>query len=94
MTVDIQDIYNYCMQTQTFNIALPKDLVQRIDKMAKMEYKNRSELIREAVRVYLKDLEEWGQIFAAGRKAMKKMGIKSEEEINKIVYEFRHGRKS
>ena len=82
------------MQTQTLNIALPKDLVQKVDETARKEYRNRSELIREALRVYLQDKEEWQQIFKAGEQAMKKMGIKSEEEVNKIVYEYRHGRKS
>ena len=29
------------MQTQTFNIALPKELVKKIDATAKKEYKER-----------------------------------------------------
>lgn len=82
------------MQTQTLNIALPKELVKKVDEVAKREYRNRSELIREALRIYLKDQEEWGQIFAAGEKAAKKLGIKSEKDIDDIVYEFRHGRKT
>lgn len=82
------------MLTQTLNIALPRDLVKRVDYMAKREYRNRSELIREALRVYLADKTEWEQIFKAGKEAMKKMGIKSEEEVNRIVYEYRHGKKS
>ncbi len=82
------------MQTQTLNIALPKDLVKKVDEVAKKEYRNRSELIRQALRVYLEDKSEWEQIFKAGEKAMKDMGIKSEKDVNKIVYEYRHGRKS
>lgn len=82
------------MQTQTLNIALPKDLVKKVDERAKKEYKNRSELMREALRGYLEERDEWEQIFKAGEEAMKKMGIRSEEEINNIVYEFRHGRKA
>ena len=82
------------MQTQTLNIALPKKLVKKVDEVAKKEYRNRSELIRQALRVYLEDKSEWEQIFKAGKKAMKDMGIKSEEEVDKIVYEYRHGRKS
>lgn len=81
------------MQTQTLNIALPKKLVKKIDQQAKEEYRNRSELIREALRIYLKRREEWSQIFKAGRQAAKKMGITSEKQINDIVYEYRHGRK-
>lgn len=81
------------MQTQTLNIALPKDLVMKVDQQAKEEYRNRSELIREALRIYLNRRQDWNQIFKAGKEAAKKMGITSEEQINDIVYEFRHGRK-
>lgn len=82
------------MQTQTLNIALPKDLVKKVDERAEKEYRNRSELIREALRIYLEDQRDWEQIFQAGEKAMKEMGIKSEKQVDKIVYEYRHGRKS
>lgn len=82
------------MSTQTLNIALPKELVKKIDQRAKKEYRNRSELIREAVRVYVDKRSAWEQIFRAGRKAMEEAGIKSEEEADKIVYEFRHGKKT
>lgn len=79
------------MKTQAFNIALPKDLVEKIDKTAKGEYRNRSELIREAVRVYLKDAQEWEGFFKIGRKQAKKLGIKSASEANEIVARYRHG---
>lgn len=82
------------MSTQTLNIALPKELVKKMDQRAKKEYRNRSELIREAVRTYLDDQDEWQQIFEAGKKAMNEMGIKDEEEVDRIVYEYRHGRKA
>lgn len=81
------------MQTQTLNISLPKELVKKVDQVAKKEYRSRSELIRGAVRGYLEDRKDWDQIFKAGENAMQKMGIKSEEEIDRIVYEYRHGRK-
>lgn len=82
------------MSTQTLNIALPRELVEKVDEAAKREYKNRSELIREALRVYLKDVEEWGQVFRAGRAAGRKAGIKSEADVDRIVYEYRHGKSS
>lgn len=82
------------MQTQTLNIALPKELVKKVDEVARKEYRNRSELIREALRVYLADTESWEKIFAAGRKAGKEAGVKSEADVDRIVYEYRHGKKS
>jgi metal-responsive CopG/Arc/MetJ family transcriptional regulator len=81
------------MQTQTFNIALPVDLVARMDLVAADEYRNRSELIREAMRVYLEDKFEWNDIYEFGQKAAKKVRVKSEEDINRIVQEYRHGKK-
>jgi len=81
------------MQTQTFNIALPIDLVTQMDLVARSEYRNRSELIREAVRVYIDKADRWERIFSAGRQVAKKMGIKNEEAVNRIVLEYRHGKK-
>ena len=82
------------MQTQTLNIALPKDLVKKVDERAKKEYKNRSELMREALRIYLTDRQEWEDLLEYGKKIGKKMGIKNEEDVNKIVYKFRHSKKT
>lgn len=81
------------MPTKVFNIALPRQLVKRVDRAAEKEYRNRSELIREALRTYLQDLDEWQGIFRAGRKAVKRLNIKSAKEIDRIVYKFRHGKK-
>lgn len=81
------------MMTQTLNIALPSDLVKRADVVARQEYRNRSELIREALRVYLEDKNDWDDIFKLGEKTMQKMGVKNEADINKIVSQYRHGRK-
>ena len=80
------------MLTQTFNISLPKDLVKKVDKFAKKEYRNRSELIKEALRVYLQKRQEWEDLFSYGRKIGKKMGVKSEDDAYKIVEEYRHGK--
>ncbi|MEK7588170.1 MAG: ribbon-helix-helix domain-containing protein [Patescibacteria group bacterium] len=80
------------MQTQSFNIVLPKELVQKIDAVAKKEYRNRSELIREAARVYLERRMEWDELFVYGKGVGKKMGITSEDDVNKIVWDYRHGK--
>ena len=82
------------MNTQTFNIALPKELVKKVDELAKKEYRNRSELIRQALRIYLMDRYEWEDLSSYGKKIGKKMGIKSEKDVDKIVYEYRHGKKT
>ena len=82
------------MNTQTFNIALPEDLIKKVDDLAKKEFRNRSELIREALRSYISNKEKWEQLFSYGESVGKKFNISNEEEINKIVAEFRHGKNS
>lgn len=56
------------MNTQTFNISLPRELVKRVDKAAKEEYRSRSSFIREALRIYLIKAEEENRIFAKCKK--------------------------
>lgn len=81
------------MNTQTFNIALPRELLKKVDEQAKEEYKNRSEFIREALRIYLNRRAEWNQIFTSFGKAAKKAGITTEQQVNELVREHRHGKR-
>lgn len=78
------------MNGMTVNIALPRLLVQEADVVAKQEFRNRSELIREALWKYLNDRARWQNLFAYGKQMGKKVGIKSTADVDKIVYGFRH----
>lgn len=40
-------------ENKTFNISMPKSFLDAIDKQAEIEFRNRSDLIREAVRSYI-----------------------------------------
>lgn len=82
------------MNTQTLNIALPEDLVKKVDDLAKKEYRNRSELIREALRNYIKNNEKWEELFSYGKTVGKKLGIESEDDVNKIIENYRHDKNS
>ncbi len=82
------------MQTQTVNISLPKELIKKADEVAKRQYSSRSELIRRLLRNYVEEQEQWELIFKAGERAMKEMGITSEEDVNRIVSDYRHGKKN
>lgn len=80
------------MSSKIFNIALPKELVKRADIAAKQEYRNRSELIREALRIYLAEIEDWNQLFSYSERQAARMRIKSQQDIDRITSEFRHGK--
>lgn len=80
------------MDTVTINLSLPKKLLSQIDQQAKKETRSRSELIREATRVYLQRISAWDQIFKYGRKKGRELGIKSEEDVYRMVQEYRQGK--
>ena len=80
------------MDTATINLSLPKKLLSQIDEQSKKESRSRSELIREATRSYLKRISAWGEIFKYGRKKAKALGIKSEEDVYRMVQEYRQGK--
>lgn len=80
------------MQTQTINISLPSGLMDELDLLAKKEFRNRSELIREAVRSYIREEREWEELFTYGQKQARKLGIRKEEDADKIVQAYRQGK--
>ena len=80
------------MDTVTINLSLPKNLLSRIDQQSKTESRSRSELIREATRSYLKRISAWDEIFKYGRKKAKELGIKSEEDVYRMIQEYRQGK--
>jgi len=78
------------VNTQTINISLPSELLKSADKLAKKESRTRSELIREALRAYVKELSAWEDLFEYGRKQAKKLGIKP-KDIPRLIDEYRRG---
>lgn len=53
------------MVSKYTNVALPEDLIKEIDKVVKesgLGYKSRGELVKEAVRNFLKNLAEYRQM--------------------------------
>jgi len=76
------------MNTSTVNIAFRKDLLKMIDQIAKSESRSRSELIREAARMYIERKNRWKMIYDFGEKTAKANDI-SEDDILKEIKEYR-----
>jgi metal-responsive CopG/Arc/MetJ family transcriptional regulator len=75
------------MNTKTVNISFRKDLLEKIDTVAEEEMRTRSELIREAVRMYIERKDRWDRIFDFGTQQAKRLGLKEQditEEIQKL----------
>ena len=80
------------MLLQTFNISLPKDLVAMADRVAKKEYRNRSELIKEALRTYLVSKQNWEDLYSYGKQIGEKLNIKSEEEVFDMLNSYKNAK--
>ena len=52
------------MSTVTVNISFQDRLLANIDRIARRESRSRSELLREAARIYIERKERWNNIFA------------------------------
>ncbi len=72
------------MNTNTVNISFQKDLLKKIDKVAKDEARTRSELIREAARMYIDKKNKWKEIFEFGD-SIQKINNLSESDVLKEI---------
>jgi len=80
------------MPLNTVNISFQKDLLKKIDKIAKDESRTRSELIREAARMYIEKKNKWDQLFTLGDSLQKKVNY-SESDIVREIKSIRRKKK-
>lgn len=76
------------MGTSTVNISFKQDLLARIDRVAKQESRSRSELIREAARMYIERGKRWEDIFAFGKQQVAAKGL-SETDVDEEIIKVR-----
>lgn len=77
------------MNVKTVNVSLPSDLLKQIDRKAKEEYRSRSELLKEATLMYIQTKDNWQLLQRDLSQKAKKIGLKGEEDIEKIVDSLR-----
>jgi len=76
------------MAVSTVNISFQNDLLNQIDQIALNEARSRSELIREAARVYIERKKKWESIFSYGQSLAKKYKF-SEDDVNEEIRKYR-----
>jgi metal-responsive CopG/Arc/MetJ family transcriptional regulator len=76
------------MAVATVNISFQEDLLSRIDQTAQNEARTRSELIREAARIYIERKKKWESIFAYGESLSSKYKF-TEEDVNNEIQKYR-----
>ena len=73
------------MSTQTFNLSLPKELVNKLDSQAKREFSSRSDYVRRAIINQLQSEQALEAVLDRANKKGKKLGIKSEQQVYDII---------
>jgi len=75
-------------KTKTWTISLQPKLVQEAERAAKEEHQTRSELVREALRLYLED-QQWRKLQKKTALKAQALGIRTEEDVDRLVHAIR-----
>jgi len=80
------------MKTGTVNISFQKVLLRQIDDIAKEEARSRSELVREAARMYIERKKLWKEVFAYGKMQAQRLVLQEKDVAGEIrSYRKRQG---
>ena len=71
-------------QRAIINVSMPPAMAKRVTKLAKEENRTKSELLREAFRIY-EFKRDWAKIRAWGKETSRKMNIKTYDDVERIA---------
>ena len=77
---------------KTLSVTIPPEMLDKAERLAKKEHRTMSELVREALRQYERN-QIWEEIGAYGRRSAARAGIRTEEDVVKMIHEFRRERR-
>jgi len=80
------------MKTGTVNISFQEGLLQQIDETAREESRSRSELIREAARMYIERKKRWKDIFVFGEKQVRRLRL-SDRDVESEIGAYRRSKR-
>lgn len=80
-------------KTSTVNISFREELLSEIDEVARSESRSRSELLREAARLYIERKKRMKSIIASVRKTVSERGI-TEADVEAEIAAYRAEKKA
>jgi metal-responsive CopG/Arc/MetJ family transcriptional regulator len=78
-------------KTSTVNISFREELLDEIDDVARAESRSRSELIREAARMYIERRRRWNAIFAQAEQMAAAVGA-TKDDVRTELRKHRRGK--
>lgn len=79
--------------TKVLSVTLPAPMLEEAQELARQENRTMSELVREALRHYQKQ-KRWETITSIGRASAQRLGIQNEEDVVRLIHEFRHDKRN
>ncbi|MBU4314528.1 MAG: ribbon-helix-helix protein, CopG family [Actinobacteria bacterium] len=75
--------------TKIVNFSLPPDIYEDVNELAKQTQTSRSQILREALKQYVVSERRWQQIRKWGEETARKLKIKNEDDVERIIHEHR-----
>jgi metal-responsive CopG/Arc/MetJ family transcriptional regulator len=82
--------------TKVLSVTLPAPMLEAAQELARRENRTMSELVREALRSYAQQESEkrWEALAKLGAAAAKRVGVENEEDVVRVIHEFRQEKRS
>lgn len=74
--------------TQTWTVSLPPKLLKEAERTAKEEDRTKSELVREALRLYIEE-RRWQRLQRRTALQAQALGIRTEKDVDRLVHDVR-----
>ena len=71
------------------NFPLPSEIYKQVEELAKQKETSRSQVLREVLKQYVASEKRWQQIRKWGEETTKRLGIKDENDVERIIDEYR-----
>ena len=78
-------------RSKVASFSLPAEVVRYTDEIAKAENKSRSKVVREALESH-RVSKEWAELQVYGDQQARRLGIKDEKDVERLVHEYRRKR--
>ena len=75
--------------TKIVNFSLPPEIYKQVEELAKQKETSKSQVLREALKQYVASEKRWQQIRKWGEETTKRLGIKDEDDVERIIDEYR-----
>jgi len=75
--------------TKIVNFSLPPEIYKEVEELARQRETSRSQVLREALKQYVASERRWQQLRKWGQETTKRLGIKDEDDVERIIHEYR-----